>query len=188
MSKLGETFRGPRLRELLIGGAHLGALWAFAFAWPLLDLLGKNPDFFVARSNTAGDIIIFALCFMLLPPLVMLALETLVAVFSRTAYLVLHLILIGAMAAVFFVAVEKRIFTSPTALIILVAVAFGAAVAYGLRRTRFVPSLLDVLAVAPVVFLVIFFFFSDTSKLILPQSNASALGVRRALEDARWSR
>ena len=40
------------------------------------------------------------------------------------------------------------------------------------------PSLLDVLAVAPVVFLVIFFFFSDTSKLILPQSNASALGVR----------
>ena len=98
--------------------------------------------------------------------------------FSRTAYLVLHLILIGAMAAVFFVAVEKRIFTSPTAAIIVLALAFGAAVAYGLRRTRFVPSLLDVLAVAPVVFLVIFFFFSDTSKLILPQSNASALGIR----------
>ena len=62
MSRLGESFRGSRLRELLIGGAHLGALWAFAFAWPLLDLLGKNPDLFVARSNTAGDIIIFALC------------------------------------------------------------------------------------------------------------------------------
>jgi hypothetical protein len=178
LSRLGETFRGERLRELLIGGAHLGALWAFAFAWPLLDLLGKNPDFFVARSNTSGDIIIFALCFMLGPPLVMLALETLVAMISRTAYLALHLVLIGAMAAVFFVGVEKRIFTSPTALIIIVSLAFGAAVAYGLRRTRFVPSLLDVLAVAPVVFLVIFFFFSDTSKLILPQSNASALGVR----------
>ena len=178
MSRLGETFRGPRLRELLIGGAHLGALWAFAFAWPLLDLLGKNPDFFVARSNTAGDIIIFALCFMLLPPLVMLALEAVAAVISRSAYLVLHLILIGTMAAVFFIGVEKRIFTSPTAAIIVLALAFGAAVAYGLRRTRFVPSLLDVLAVAPVVFLVIFFFFSDTSKLILPQSNASALGIR----------
>ena len=178
MSRLGQTFRGPRLRELLVGGAHLGALWAFAFAWPLLDLLGKNPDFFVARSNTAGDIIVFALCFMLLPPLALLALEALVAVFSRTAYRVLHLVLVGAMAAVFLVQIEKRIFTSPTALIILVALACGAALAYGLLRTRFVPSLLDVLSVAPVVFLVIFFFFSDTSKLILPQSNASALGVR----------
>ena len=43
-------------------------------------------------------------------------------------------------AAVFFVQVEKRIFTSPTALIIVLALAFGAAVAYGLLRTRFVPQ------------------------------------------------
>ena len=177
MSRLGETFRGPRLRQLLIGGAHLGGLWAFAVAQPLLDLLGKNPDFFVARSNTAGDIIVFGLCFMLLPPLAMLTVEALVAVFSRTAYRALHLFLIGALAAGFFVQLEKRIFTSPTAGIIFIALAFGAAVAYGLVRSRFVPSLLDVLAVAPVVFLVIFFFFSDTSKLILPQSNASALGI-----------
>ena len=115
---------------------------------------------------------------MLLPPLALLVLETLVAVFSRTAYRALHLLLVAALAAVFFVQVEKRIFTSPTAGIIVLAIAFGAAVAYGLIRTRFVPSLLDVLGVAPVVFLVIFFFFSDTSKLILPQSNANALGIR----------
>ncbi len=115
---------------------------------------------------------------MLLPPLALLVLEALVAVVSRTAYRVLHLALIGAMAAVFFVQIEKRILTSPTALIILIALGFGAAVAYGLLRTRFVPNLLDVLGVAPLVFLVIFFFFSDTSKLILPQSDASALGVR----------
>ena len=38
---------------------------------------------------------------------------------------------------------------------ILIALVFGAAVAYGLLRTRFVPNLLDVLAVAPVVFLVV---------------------------------
>ena len=45
-------------RELLIGGAHLGALWAIAFVQPLLDLLGSSPDFFVARGNSAGDILI----------------------------------------------------------------------------------------------------------------------------------
>jgi len=178
VQRLRETFTGAFLRELLIGGAHLAALWAFAFVQPLLDLLGKNPDFFVARSNTAGDIIIFSVAFTLLPPLALLVLEALVAIASRAAYRALHLTLVTLIAAVFFVQVEKRIFTSPTALILLLALGFGALVAYGLVRTRFVRSLLDVLAVAPIVFLAIFLFFSDTSKLILPQPDAGALGVR----------
>src|SRR3954447_1654030 len=144
MQRLRETFSGASLRELLIGGAHLGALWAFAFVQPLLDLLGKNPDFFVARSNTAGDIIVFSVCFTLLPPLAMLAVEAVVSIFSRRAYLAIHLVLVAMLAAVFFVQVEKRIFTKPAALMIVLALAFGAAVAYWLMRTRFVRSLLDV--------------------------------------------
>ena len=178
MSRIRDSLSGERLRDLLIGGAHLGALWAFAFVQPLLDLLGKNPDFFVARSNTAGDIIFFSICFTLLPPLAMLLVEAVVLIFSRRAYLAVHLVLVALLAAVFFVQLEKRIFTKPAGLMIILALAFGAAVAYWLMRTRFVRSLLDVLAVAPVVFLVIFLFFSDTSKLILPQSEASALGIK----------
>ena len=115
----------------------------------------------------------------------MLLVEAVVAVFSRRAYLAVHLVLVALLAAVFFVQLEKRIFTRPAALMIVLALAFGAAVAYWLMRTRFVRSLLDVLAVAPVVFLVIFLFFSDTSKLILPQSEASALGVRSP-RGRRW--
>src|SRR4029078_10924431 len=94
------------------------------------------------------------------------------------AYLALHLVLVALLAAVFFVQLEKRVFTKPAGLMIILALAFGAAVAYFLMRTRFVRSLLDVLAVAPIFFLVIFLFFSDTSKLILPQSEASALGLK----------
>jgi len=167
-----------RPRELLIGGAHLGALWAFAFAQPLLDLLGKNPDFFVARSNTAGDIVVLALFVLFVPPLALLALEAIVAAIDRRAYRRLHLGLVALIAAFFFVQVEKRLFTSPTALIVVVALALGGLVAYGLARTRFLRSLFDVLAVAPLVFLVIFLFFSDTSKLVLPQEDAGALGSR----------
>jgi hypothetical protein len=178
VSRIRESWSGERRRELLIGGAHLGALWAFAFAQPLLDLLGKNPDFFVARSNTPGDIVIFALAFTLLPPLAMLALEGIVAAVSHRAYAALHLLLVALLAAVFFVQVEKRIFTSPAALMILIALALGAGVAYLLLRERFVRNLLDVLAVAPIVFLAIFIFFSETSRLIFPDSEASALGTR----------
>mgnify|MGYP006921752786 CR=1 FL=1 len=59
----------PTRRQLLLGGGHLAALWALAFVQPLLDLLGNNPDFFVARGNSVGDILILSIGFTFLPPL-----------------------------------------------------------------------------------------------------------------------
>jgi hypothetical protein len=49
---------------------HLGGLWALAFAQPLLDLLGRNAEFFVARGSTRGDILLLAFGYALVPPLV----------------------------------------------------------------------------------------------------------------------
>ena len=48
---------------------HLGGLWALAFAQPLLDLLGRNAEFFVARGSTRGDILALAFGYTLVPPL-----------------------------------------------------------------------------------------------------------------------
>jgi hypothetical protein len=178
VSRIRATFTGPSGRDLLLGGAHLGALWAFAFVQPLLDLLGKNADFWVARSNTSGDILIFSIAFTLLPPLVLLFVEALVKLVSEGAYKVLHLGLVTLIAAVFFVQVEKRIYSHPAGLMILIALVLGGLVAYGLYKRGFVKQLLDVLTPAPIVFLVLFIFFSDTHKLIFPAKNASALGVK----------
>jgi hypothetical protein len=172
-----RTLSGASLGELLLGGAHLGALWAFAFVQPLLDLLGKNADFWVARSNTAGDILIFSIGFTLLPPLIALLVEALVKIVSDAAYRILHLVLVAALFAVFVVQIEKRIYQHPAGLMILIALALGALFAYGLYKRGFVKQLLDVLTPAPIVFLVLFVFFSNTHKLIFPAKNASALGV-----------
>ena len=51
--------------SILMGGLHLLALWALAIVQPLLNLLGNNPDFFVARDNTPGQIIVFVLLMLL---------------------------------------------------------------------------------------------------------------------------
>ena len=67
----------PGRPSLLVGSGHLAALWALAFAGPLFDLLGRNPDFFVARGNDATDIVVFAFAFTLVPPLAMFAAEAL---------------------------------------------------------------------------------------------------------------
>jgi len=173
-----ETLSGGSLGELLLGGAHLGALWAFAFVQPLLDLLGKNADFWVARSNTSSDILIFSICFTLLLPLAVLVIEALVKIVSDQAYRVLHLVLVGLLFAVFVVQIEKRIYQGPAGLMIVIALALGALFAHGLYKRGFVKQLLDVLTPAPIVFLVLFIFFSDTHKLIFPAKDANALGVK----------
>ena len=43
MSRIRDSLDGPIRRELLVGGLHLGALWAFAFVQPLLELLEGKP-------------------------------------------------------------------------------------------------------------------------------------------------
>lgn len=50
-------------------------LWSFAFAKPLFDILADSPEFFVARENTAGDIVVLALAVTLVPPTLLLLAE-----------------------------------------------------------------------------------------------------------------
>jgi hypothetical protein len=178
VNRLRSTLSGPSRRDLLLGGAHLGALWAFAFVQPLLDLLGNNADFWVARNNTAGDILIFSIGFTLLPPLAALVVEAVVKAFSEVAYRALHLTLVAILFAIFAIEVQKRIYGGPAGLMILIAAGLGVLFAYGLAKRGFVKQLLDVLTPAPIVFLFLFIFVSNTHKIIFPAKDASALGVK----------
>ena len=59
-------------RSFLVSWAHLAVLWSFAFAQPLFDILSDSPEFFVARENTGGDIVVLALGVTLVPPTLLL--------------------------------------------------------------------------------------------------------------------
>ncbi|HEY6835357.1 MAG TPA: hypothetical protein VI142_02705, partial [Gaiellaceae bacterium] len=87
-------------RTALIRGAQLAVLSGFALAEPLLDILGKNPEFFSVRRSTSGQIVLFALAVTLLPPLALLAVELVVRVFSPRASDVLHLVFVAGLVAV----------------------------------------------------------------------------------------
>ena len=66
-----ERYAAVRARPaptLLIAHTNLLVLWSFAFAKPLFDILADSPEFFVARENTAGDIVVLTLAVTLLPP------------------------------------------------------------------------------------------------------------------------
>lgn len=164
--------------SLLAGAGHLAALWALAFAQPIFDLLGRNPDFFVARGNTRWDILVFAFTFALAPPLAMLAAEWACARFSERLRWAVHLLLVAALSSALWLVVLKQVVSRPAGLMIVAAVAAGLGTALAYSRTRFLRSVLDVLIPAPAVVLALFLLFSDASELIFPQSQAEAASVR----------
>ncbi len=167
----------PDRRQLLLGGGHLAALWALAFVQPLLDLLGNNPDFFVVRGNTTGDILILAIGFTVLPPLALLALEWLVSRLSRSAYYGLHFTLLALISTFFFTQVVSDLFTARSAIILLFSLGLGALLAWMIFRFVFVKNLMDILIIAPIVIVLMFVFNSKTSDLIFPEEGEFTLSA-----------
>jgi hypothetical protein len=162
---------------VLAGAGHLAALWALAFAQPLFDLLGRNPDFFVARGNGGGEIVAFALLFTLVPPLAMLAIEAGAERLRPSWRWPLHLALLGLLVAALALQVFKELVSGPWGLLIAAALAAGAAGAIAYVRTGFAPALLDVLIPAPLVVLAVFLLFSDVSKLVFPEEEVQAASI-----------
>ena len=159
----------PTRRQLLLGGGHIAALWALAFVQPLLDLLGNNPDFFVARGNSVGDILILSIGFTFLPPLCLFALEWVVSRFSARFYYGLHFALLALIAGFFFIQFVSDLFSARSALILLVSFGLGALVAWTVFRFLFVKNLMDILIIAPFVILALFIFNSKTTDIIFPK-------------------
>jgi hypothetical protein len=167
--------RQSSLSALALASLHLAVLWSFAFAQPLLDLLGKTPEFFVARGNTRGDILVLALGLVLVPPLVLTAVEALVGLASVAARWTLHLGLVGVLTAAF--ALQLLPDGLPAGLLLAGATLLGVLAAVAYARTAWAPTVLTLLGPAPLLFLVAFCVFSPVSKLLMPGQEAEALGV-----------
>jgi hypothetical protein len=154
------------LRTALVHGARLTVLSCFALAEPLLDILGRNPEFFSVRRSTSAQIVLFALFIVFVPPAVLLAAELLVRVFSRRAADLLHVFFVAALVAVIVLhALTNRVSMSGVSALVLAA-AVGVLGALLYRRSAPVGSFLTVLVPVPFIFLALFLFDSDASKLV----------------------
>jgi hypothetical protein len=149
-----------------VHGAQLAVLSGFALAEPLLDILGRNPEFFAIRRSTSSQIVLFALAVTLVPPLALLAAELLVRLVNRTAADVLHIVFVAGLVGV----IALHVLTSDSSLsgagALVIAGAAGVLGALLYRSAAPVSSFLTVLAPAPVVFLALFLFSSGASKLV----------------------
>jgi hypothetical protein len=114
----------------------LATVGAFALAQPLLDLLGKNPEFFIARGLTSTDVIVFPLVLILIPALLSLPVLALRWVGPRASGLA-HAIVIGGLFAVFAASALVALFGSDVAPALFGALALAAGVGFAIIFVRF---------------------------------------------------
>lgn len=165
------------MRDLARNWLHLAVLSAFAFAQPLFDLLGKYPAFWAAHDSTRWEIVGFALLLVLGPPTLLLLLEAVAGLGGPRVRDGVHIALIAVLASI----VALTFVRGPAGdmragLVLLISVAIGVALALLYARTEGVRSFLSVLGVAPLLFLFLFLFTSESSKLVT-SATAEAFSV-----------
>lgn len=176
----GLTKTAPAAPPLRIAGLHLLVLSSFAVAQPLFELLGRNGEFFAARGSTRWDVVVFGLAVLLLPPALLLGLE---AVTPRRARGAVHALFVAGLVGLF---VLQAIHSSGVWgwLLVVIAGAAGLAAAalyVSVPAARFTVS---VLAPAPLLFLAVFLFHSDASRLTLGATGAALAAGERSRTSA----
>jgi hypothetical protein len=163
-------------RVLAVRALHLVVLWAFAVAQPLFDLLGDTPEFFVVRGSTTVDIVAFGLALVLVPPLLLLALEAASGLAHPRAPEGLHLLFVALLAALIAMQALKRIDGAGSVAVFAGAAVVGAAIALLYHRRGAVRSFLSVLVPAPAIFLALFLLNSPLEKLSLESEALATSG------------
>ena len=149
---------------------HLFTLVSFAVAQPIYDLLGKNPEFFVAHANKPADIIymILVLSFGLSFALVMF--ELFARLFSKRFRIVVHYFFVFSLTVLIALPLMKQI-TSSDSLIVVFAVLFGIFFTVLYVHLHLVSMFLSMLLPVTLIFPLIFIYATPVGRLVAPTKN-----------------
>jgi hypothetical protein len=168
-------------RTVGLRAAVVLGLCGIAIAQPLLDLFGRNPQFFIAGNYTDRQIVVFALLIALVPPLVGVAALTLASFVDQrlgTAVFALVVALLGGAIAF---AVLRAVGVDRDLLVLGLGVAAAVGVAVLVLRARAARLFASYLAVANLLFVGLFLFASPTAELLAagPDGDVGRVDVPR---------
>jgi hypothetical protein len=159
---------GPRAtrRRLAVDLAVLVGLAGAAITQPLLDLLGRNPTFFVAGHYETGQIVLFALIVALAPAAIVFVLTSVPGLAVPRAAGWLHGVGVGVLAALFGLVLCQNLRLDGVIYVVPAVLALAVAVAVAEARWRFARQFLALLAAGNLAFLLMFLVASPTSELL----------------------
>ncbi|WBC15620.1 sulfatase-like hydrolase/transferase [Micromonospora sp. WMMA1998] len=160
--------------------AEVVALVGLVVTQPLLDVLGRSPDFFLFHRAARGDVLLLVALIALVPTLPFAALGALSLLAGRITRAVVHTVIVGLLLAALAVQVGRHVTSLRGVPLLVVAGLVGAAAAAAHRRWRALRRMLRVAALGPVVFVGLFLFASPASAVVLPRGEAGAAGTAGA--------
>jgi len=153
----------------------LMGLASLAITQPVLDLMGQNPEFFIAGRYTTSQVVEFGLVIALVPSALLVAVFALARLVHARAGDVVHGTLVAALGALFGNVLVRGLGFDGAALAVA-ATLVGGALALVVTRIRAGDLLLRYLAAANVFFLVAFLVISPASALLSGGAGADAIG------------
>ena len=151
-------FRGSRVKkqpDYRVYLLHIFALSGFAVAQPVLDLLGDNADFFVARGSQSTDlyalvaVLLFGLTLLLAGPYKLLS-----EVSTRGLQLTHHVLLATLVGIIFLPVLEK--YDLGDGLIISAVAGLGISFAWAYYRLQGLRMFVSALSPVSFIFVVVF--------------------------------
>ncbi|WP_422739973.1 sulfatase-like hydrolase/transferase [Micromonospora sp. WMMD729] len=153
------------------------ALVGLVVTQPLLDVLGRSPDFFLFHRADTGQILLLVALVALVPTVPVAALGALSRLAGRTARALTHTVLVGLLVAALAVQVGRHATTLRGVPLLVLAGLAGVAGAAAHRRWRAPGRALRLAAAGPVAFVALFLFVSPTSAVVLPRGDGGAAGT-----------
>lgn len=153
----------------------LVGLAGLAITQPVLDLMGRNPEFFVAGSYTSAQIIQFGAFVALVPSVALIVVFGLARLTHPRLGTAVYLLLVALLGALFGNVLLRGLGFDDVRLAVLAAL-LGATAVVLVARARGGQLLLQYLAVANVFFLVAFLLTSPVGALVSADDSAGELG------------
>ena len=168
-----DQARPSALRRLV----DLFVLCGFVVAQPVLDVFGRAGETFVFRHVDRGGVVFFAAVVVLVPPLLLWALESLVARINDAAGYVAHLALTGALWITLGIEVLGRVDRLGTVPVLAGGVLLGGAAVFCSLTWKAFRLWILYATPAPLVFALIFLLVSPVSAQVRESDEVPAKRV-----------
>ena len=175
---------GRHPRSWSVSSLAIFGLWAVAVAQPLLDLLSRNPEFFVAHQAGRSEILILVATLMLLGPAILIAGLWIAGLAGPTARGISVATCIAAFAGVVAVQVAEQVGVTSWMVAIPAAAIAGIACAFAYQRFAAVRMFAAAMSLAALVAPAMFLTRPAIRRLLVPPALA-ARSASAAIEQVR---
>ena len=151
-SKAGGVTERCRCVSRLLPSLHLLALSSLAFAQPILDLLRRQPEFFVARGLEGFLIALLLVALLVVVPLPILLVDAAATLAGRIAQRWVHRILVAALVILIVLPFVRRLpIVGAGVWALLLAAATAISLTWAFEKLVPARLFLDYLSVAPLI-------------------------------------